>query len=150
MLDAVADGIDGKEAALQSAASEAGLAAPLESKESPPPADAPPPRPSALKRLAANPYASTCAILLLLASPLPVAKLTIDATLATLRGVPSFLRDRETRRKGVCWRPGGLGMMPSWQERRRALPGLLDDQPATGSQFLVGWVVVNGCWMTAI
>lgn len=57
-------------------------------------------RPSALHRLAANPYLSSLGILLLLASPLPLLKLTLDACWTVARAVPALLTS------GRAWREG--------------------------------------------
>lgn len=58
------------------------------------------PRPSALKRLAANPYVANSAILLVLSSPLPVVKLVLEACWVAARAVPGMLRSRAARWKG--------------------------------------------------
>lgn len=62
-------------------------------------------RPSALRRLAANPYVSSFAVLLLLASPLPLLKLTADACWTVAKAVPGLLTS------GQAWRQGtGAGL----------------------------------------
>ncbi|EFN52423.1 hypothetical protein CHLNCDRAFT_138922 [Chlorella variabilis] len=57
------------------------------------------PPPGLLRRLAANPYLANAAILLVLASPLPVAKITLDACLRMARAVPALLTSRQARRQ---------------------------------------------------
>ena len=62
-------------------------------------------RPSALRRLAANPYLSSFAVLLLLASPLPILKLTADACWAVAKAVPALLTSGRAWREGATPQP---------------------------------------------
>ena len=67
-----------------------------------PPAPPQPARPSALKRLVANPYVANVALLLALATPLAVVKLVLDANVRMLRALPAVLFNRAARRKGTA------------------------------------------------
>jgi hypothetical protein len=52
-----------------------------------------------LHRLAANPYFANAALLLVLASPLPVAKLTLDVCIKMAKAVPGLLSSGKAWRK---------------------------------------------------
>ena len=58
------------------------------------------PRPSALHRLAANPFVSSAAILLLLASPVPLVALVAAACWRAAKALPELARSRDARHAG--------------------------------------------------
>lgn len=58
------------------------------------------PRPSTLRRLAANPYVAAFVFLLLLASPLPLAAMVAAACWRAAKALPALARSRAERRAG--------------------------------------------------
>lgn len=80
------------------------LSVALQPASSPAAAPAAAKRPSALKRLAANPYVSTFVVLLALASPLLMLAVLLKSCWTAARCLPALLRSREARRAG---KPGG-------------------------------------------
>ena len=72
------------------------------------------PRPSALARLAGNPYVVSCIILLLLASPLPLAALVAAACWRAARALPALARSSSARRAGELELRGArFALLPS-------------------------------------
>lgn len=97
------------------------------------------PRPSTLHRLAANPYIASCAFLLLLASPLPLAALVAAACWRAARALPALARSRAARRAGEsCSMRAGRPHAPRCRVPVCASAGCLRSPPRAHPALMTG------------